>query len=357
VNGFLYGVATNKELCVPGGLIWNKTLADKYGIDINAVNSPEELGEVLAAFKDSEDYAAGVYPLLSTGGWSAFEPWVQGYMGDMEPIAMRIGEPNANGGEPELFWEAQETRDRVATMKEWYDAGYLHPDSYLTSFTNIDYLNAGNFLVSTDFVLKGGQVKANELMGQSGNAALQLAEVQTNASINVTTHAGGSMLGIPITSEDPARAMMYINEMHQNVELLNTMAWGVEGVHYNLKSPGVVEPVDMNGWSDSHGGMWTLGNQFKQYITAKENPNKYQQMQDLTAEAWAHESLGFRFDRTGFDDQYAAVYNIGQTYSRSLRCGVNTEAYDTMLAELVAAGVPDVLAAAKEQYAAWKAAQ
>ena len=238
VNGFLYAVPTNKELCVPGGLIWNKTYVDKYGIDINSIDTPEKLEPVLAKFKTDEP---DVYPLLSTGGWSAFDPFIQGFLNNMEPISVYIGK-EGESQDPKYYWEDESTKARCKTMEKWYKAGYLNPDSYLTTFNNIDVLNAGKFLVSTDFVLKGGQVKANELMAQSGNSELKLAEVQTSPSVIVTTHAGGSMLGIPITSKDPARAMMYINEMHQNTELLNLMAWGIKGVHYDLNDAGLCHP-------------------------------------------------------------------------------------------------------------------
>lgn len=354
VNGFLYAVPTNKELCVPGGLIWNQTYVEKYNIDITSIDTPEKLEPVLEQFKLDEPE---IYPLLSAGGWSAFEEFIQGFLNNMEPITMFIGE-SGQAQEPVYLWEEDATRQRCLTMEKWYKAGYVDPDNYLTTFNNIDVLNAGDFLVSTDFVLKGGQVKANELMAQSGNPDLKLSEVQTSASVNVTTHAGGSMLGIPITSGDPARAMMYINEMHQNEELLNLMAWGVKGVHYDLNDTGFVIPKANNGWSDSHGGMWTLGNQFKQLISANENPEKYNQMAALTAEAWNHESLGFRFIQTSVESEYAAIKNVTDTYSRSMRCGVDVTAnYDKMLQALKDAGVEKVMDEVKKQYTEWKAAQ
>jgi putative aldouronate transport system substrate-binding protein len=356
VNGNLYSVPVIKELCVPGGLIWNQDYVDKYNIDINSIMTPADLEPVLADFAKNEP---GVKPLLSTGGWSAFDPFIQGFLNNMEPISIKIGTKDTQGNlEPEYYWEDQSTVDRCYTMEKWYNAGYLEADSYLSTFNNMDFLNAGKFLVSTDFVLKGGQVKANELMAQSGNSALRLAEVQTSESVNVTTHAGGSMLGIPITSQDPARAMMYINEMYQNTELLNTMAWGIEGTHYDLNPEGYVIPKDKNGWSDSHGGMWTLGNQFKQLIAANEDPNKYKQMSDLTAQAWNHESLGFRFLQAPVENEYAAIKNVTDTYSRSMRTGVGvTENYDKMLQALKDAGVEKVMAEVKSQYSAWKASK
>ena len=51
------------------------------------------------------------------------------------------------------------------------------------------------------------------------------------------------------------------------------------------------------------------------------------------------------------------MFNIMDTYSRSLRCGVNTEDYDKMLAELESAGIQKLYEAVKKQYADWKASK
>jgi len=354
VDGFLYGVATNKELCVPGGLMWNLDEVEKYNIDLQEFADNQDWSMFEPYLEMYKKDNPGLYPLLSTGGWSWISPFIQGFLNNMEPIQIRIGEPGARDGVPELLWDSPENRERVEWHEKYYNLGYINPDSQLNTYSIIDELNAGRFLVH-DMVLKGGQVKAKELEGQSGNPDLRLVEIQTSASINVTTHAGGSMLGIPITSQDPPRAMMYINQMHQNIELLNIMAWGIEGVHYDFDSRGMVIPRPMNGWSDSHGGMWTLGNQFRQYLNANEDPMKYTQMLELTAVAWDHESLGFRFSQAGWENEYAAIYNINQSLQRGIITGANAGAYDDMSNQLKAAGVERVLEGVKTDYAAWKA--
>ncbi len=361
VNGFLYAFPTKKELCVPGGLMWNKDYVDKYNIDISTVQTMADMKPYLDQFIADPDNA-GVYPLLDTGGWSHESPFIQGFVNNVETVVMRMGNPGEEQ-EPELYWSAPETKAYCQTMEEYMNAGYLDPDSYLTSFNNMDFLNTGKFMVTTDYVLKGGQVKANELMGSSGNANLHLVEFQTtvnntsgNTNVCVTTHAGGSMLGIPVTSGNPVAAMQYINLMHMDPTLLNLMAWGVEGVHYNLDENGMVVPVENNGWSTAHGGMWTLGDQFKQLIAATEDPAKYDQMLELTANSWNHCSLGFRFDPTPVQNEITALNNVGDTYSRSMRTGVGVSAsYDTMLQELEAAGVQTLLDEITKQYDAWKA--
>jgi len=78
-------------------------------------------------------------------------------------------------------------------------------------------------------------------------------------------------------------------------------------------------------------------------------------MQDLTAQAWNHDTLGFRFIQTSVENEYAAIKNVSDTYSRSMRCGVGvTENYDKMIAALKDAGVEKVMAEVEKQYADWK---
>ena len=352
VGGYNYAVPTNKELCVPGGLLFNLDYVEKYNIDVSSFHDYEDFEPYLKMFKDDNP---GLYPLLATTGWDWISPYIQGFMNNMSPISIRIGQPGGRSGVPEFIWDSPELANHVEWMGKWYQQGYINPDSQLKTYSIIDELNAGQFLVTFDIVLKGGQVKAKELEGQSGNPDLRLVEFQTGESIIVTTHAGGSMLGIPITSKDPARAMMYIDQMHQNAELLNIMAWGVAGTHYDLDGRGMVIPRPLNGWSDSHGGMWTLGNQFKQLLNANEDPQKYVQMQELTAEAWDHESLGFRFSQEGYESEYAAIYSISDSLQKGIISGVNASMYPDIVAQYKAAGIDKVLDAAKEAYAAWKA--
>ncbi|MDR2514268.1 MAG: DUF3502 domain-containing protein [Christensenellaceae bacterium] len=355
VDGWNYTVPTQKELCVPGGLIWNADYVDKYGIDVATVDTYDEIAPYLAKFKEEKP---GNYPLLVTTGWSFISPFIQNFLDNMEPISMFIGEEGATNGEPALVWEQEQTHNHVAQMGKWFEMGYINPDAQLKSYSTNDEMYAGNFLVTFDQVLKGGQVKAKELMSSSGNPDLRLVEQQTSASIIVTSHLGGSMLAIPVSSKDPVRAMLYINEMHQNPELINLMAWGIEGTHYDLDDQGRAVQRKLNGWSDSHGGKWTIGNQFMQYVSNQEDLDKYEQMQALTDAAWNHESLGFRFKQNEYANEYSATYNVTDSMLRGVMSGVNAAGMQEMIDGYKAAGVYDVIyPAVKEKYAAWKAEQ
>ena len=67
-------------------------------------------------------------------------------------------------------------------------------------------LNAGQFFITT-MPLKGSNIKAPEMVNSSGNLDLKLLEIYGQFKVNVTHHAGGSMLAIPMLSEYPVQAM------------------------------------------------------------------------------------------------------------------------------------------------------
>ena len=87
-------------------------------------------------------------------------------------------------------------------------------------------------------------------MSAAGNK-FQLDEKEITPYVAVSVHAGGSMLAIPRTSENPERAMMFINMMHTNKELVNLLVWGIEGVHHEVvqEEPKLVKAVEGNTWT------------------------------------------------------------------------------------------------------------
>ena len=81
------------------------------------------------------------------------------------------------------------------------------------------------------------------------------------------------MLAIPRTSEDPARAMMFINLMHVDAKLANLFVWGIEGVHHKVvqEDPKRVAPIEGNTWTQAV-LPWTLGNVFNHWLGEHEDP-------------------------------------------------------------------------------------
>ncbi|MEZ4619178.1 MAG: hypothetical protein R2867_27210 [Caldilineaceae bacterium] len=93
-------------------------------------------------------------------------------------------------------------KDFTGLMREWYEKGWIDPDAGLTTFNTTEVGNTGKFFIQP-MPLKGSNIKAQELINASGNENLHMGEIYGQPKVNVTTHAGGSMLAIPALSEHP----------------------------------------------------------------------------------------------------------------------------------------------------------
>ncbi len=360
IDGVNYAVPTNKELTVPEGFLYNVTVAEAIGFtpeDAAAVKSYADMEPWLAKAKEA---FPEMYPYL-TDGRDGFSPWPQdlasGVSGRL--INMLIA-PDASGNFDETILSIYETdyaKQLFATMRDWYNKGYIHPDSGLSTWdTSVDF-NAGNFFIQP-MPLKGNNIKAQEMVNSSGNPDLKLGEIYGQPKVNITTHAGGSMLAIPMLSEYQVQAMKFINLMHSNSTLLNMMLFGVEGTHWEFEADGRVNLID-SAWYGAHPGAWTLGNTMLQAVTNNEDPDKNRMLIEYSNDAIDHPALGFRFRTEPIAAELTAVNAVHDGMAQALYTGyVDPEVeLPGFIEALKGAGLDTILAEVQAQYDAWKAAK
>ena len=359
-EGVNYAVPTNKELCVPMGFIYNEAAAAEVGLDPASITCLEDWEPYCAKFKELHPEQ---YPYLSDGSWGD-EPWVAGWVSNLNGnlIAQKY-DPDENGVFDETIysvWETEENKKHVETMYKWMQAGYVHPDSPLSTFdvaTSPEWA-AGQWLFQSA-PLKGENIKGNELVIASGNLDMKVNEIYGQGKVCITTHAGGSMLAIPVSSENVVKAMKYINLMHCDTELLDMMLFGVPETMWKFADDGRVEIIDTQ-WYSAHGGAWTLGDTALQHVSTNEDPEKNQKLQTYSADALMHPSLGFRYVcPPELESQWAAVNNVQDAMNRSLLTGAVDPAVELpkYIENLKAAGLDDIKADVQAQYDAWKAAK
>jgi len=366
VDGVNYGVPTNKELCVPEGVIVNLTAAAAIGWDVTqddpSITCLEDLEPWLAKYKEM---FPDKYPYLmdgSNGRWPD-EPWCPDWAGmENNNIAMKMAY-EADGTYDETIYsifDTDEQAEHIALMYKWGQAGYISPDAYLTSFDYNGTFGAGDFLVFAQ-PLKGNNIKGVEMYQANATAEFEFTEITMQPKYVVTTHSGGSMLGIGATCQEPEKAMQFINLMHTDATLVNMMLYGVEGVQWEKTEEGFANILD-NSWYGAHGGAWTIGNTALQLVTPAEDPNKNALLQSYASDAIPTPSLGFRFVKDNVADQIAAVTSVIKEYANPLMCGaVDPEdpvlGLEALRAALKDAGMEDILAEVQAQYDAWKAAK
>ena len=366
VEGQIYGIPTNKELCVPSGIIVNKTAAAEIGWDLTEYeNDPskkittEELEPYLAAYK--EKYPDKYPYLMEKDRWSD-EPWGHEWIGLEEDVLSMKYAKDGNGNYDETvysIYETQEQEDHIRLMYDWAKKGYISPDSATQEYNAV--FGTGDFLVFTQ-PLKGNNFKSIEMYGANKNPEVpefELTEIVMQDKYKVTCQAGGSMFAIPASSKKKEAAMQYLNLMHSDPVLVNLMLFGAEGVNYTKANDVQVELVDGANWYGMHGGAWTVGNTKLQYVLTTEDPEKNAKLQEYALDAPMTASYGFRFDKTKAEKLVDAVEDVVKQYARPLMVGavdpddpeLGLEAFRKALKE---AGVDDLKDEVERQYKEWK---
>jgi putative aldouronate transport system substrate-binding protein len=360
IDGVNYAVPTNKELTVPEGFIYNVTFAEEIGFtpeDAAAIKSLRDLEPWLEKAKEARP---DEYPYLTDGG-GGFQPWVPGFASGVPSnlISMEFA-PDGAGNFNEAVTSIMETpwaQEHTTIMREWYLKGWIHPDAGLTTFNTTEIRNAGRFFIEPQ-PLKGHNIKAQELINASGNPDLVLNEIYAQPKVNITTHAGGSMLAIPIISQHPVEAMKFINLMHSDSKLLNMMLFGAEGTHWEFAEDGRVKILN-SAWYGAHGGAWTLGNTMLQAVSTNEDPDKNRMLIEYSNDSVDHPSLGFRFRTEPVAAELTAIGAVADGLHRALMTGYVDPAVElpNYIEALKAAGLDTVKAEVEQQYEEWKATQ
>ena len=356
IDGINYGIPTDKELAVNGGFLWNKNLADKYGLVPDPTwKSYGDWEPFLEIIRENEP---DVMPILTDGALYHID--FIGY------LPCETGWDARDPKDTKLWfrYELPYITDEYRAVRDLYQKGYIPPDSAISDNDWMNqHLSMGDFFLTTQ-PLKPGKGKSTELMSAAINQDVVYDEFETTPLLVNTTHCGGSMLAIANTSKDPARAMMFINEMHTNPELSNLLSWGVEGVTYEVvgheaaRDFPIVRPIEGNQWTGAV-LVWTLGNIYNCYLADYEPLDKYDLLGATKVGIPGHVANGFRFDPEQWLDTITAVNSGMGEYARVVQVGaVDT---DEGLSELIriaeSAGYRDLFNAMESDFQAWLAEQ
>jgi len=362
----IYGIPTNKELCVPTGLIVNKTAALEIGWDPekDPVKTTEELEPWLAKYREKyplKDYPNKYPYLMEKGRWSD-EPWGHEWIGiEEDALSMKYARQEDGTFDETVYsiYETPEQEAHIRLMYDWAQKGYIAPDAATYNYNAI--FGSGDFLVFTQ-PLKGNNIKSAEMYTANHPAdapAFECVEIIMQDKYKVTTQAGGSMFAIPFSSKYKDQAMQYLNLMHSDETLVNLMLFGKEGVNYTRVNDRQVEPIADANWYGLHGGAWTVGNTKLQYVLTTEDPEKNALLQEYANDAPKTASYGFRFDKTKAQDKVDAVARVAAEFARPLMVGAvdpddpekGLEAFRKALKE---AGIDELKAEVERQYEEWK---
>ena len=152
--------------------------------------------------------------------------------------------------------------------------------------------------------------------------------------------ATATMLGVPLQSKNPEKAVEFINLLHTDKDLYNLVVFGVEGVNYKKISDERVEKIENSGYDMKAQG-WKFGNQFNQYLTPELPDGIWEKTKEINDNAERSEILGFFLDDSMITTEISQCTKVRQEYSKRISAGVEdpAEYYDEYLDKLKKAGI------------------
>ena len=342
IDGKLYAVPVNKEIGQQPVFRFNKKYVDKYKIDYKKMTTYESLEPAL------KKVCAGEKDLITGFRPSSGEELNCDFLVDKVPIVMDFGTKDYKF---KNYFTMPQTVKFFNTMRKYYQAGYIRKDA-IASLKNdgADETKSGKWLVDTASTQPYADDLWSESYGYPVESTIMRNPVTTNTSVS------GSMIAISATSENPERAMMFLNLLNSDSYLRNLINYGIEGTHYIKKDATHIE-ITQAGKNNYSVPAFSLGNVFLTYLPVGTPTDKWKKFEAFNKSSKNAPTLGFEFDQEPVKNELAALRNVWDEFFGPLKSGaVDPKEYlPKANAKLKSAGIDKVIAEAQRQFNAWKA--
>lgn len=358
----VYAVPGYKDIATQNCWDINVDLLEKYGYTLDDIKNTDYygFGDILKTVKEGE--GDNFYPLMVEG--MVLERMVTnsiivaGDSGSTNLLSYYINptdtaELGAYGNVMLNKFATDEYKKFVEKTREYYLAGYIDPALSVAETANDTRVNkqlTGQYLIGTQSYALGYELQAS----QERNIHVEMVPV-TPPYVD-TTSSQGAMVAISTASENPDRAMMFLNLLNTDPYLMTLLNYGVEGVHYTL-ADGLVtftdKRSDFQPWTNGMGNVTLLP------PTAGQGAGFWDSFKAYYGEAHKIPIIGFTLDSSSVQVEMSALANVAAEYALALDTGAvdPAEKLPEFLQKLDAAGMQKYLDEANTQLAAFLAAK
>lgn len=348
INGFLYGLPAQKESNMLSGVVMRKDMVEKYGIDVESIKELSDLTPIFEKIHAGEPNMTCITGVNFVSNSQFYDQLSDGFgCLDMH------GDPTKVVN----YYETDTYMNICKIARSWYEAGYVLPDAATTTETSQNLMKAGNLFCYLS------PIKPGFLIQEEANTNTELVTAYIgDTNWMATNNVHYFDWGIAQNSQDPAKAMEFLEFAYTNADFMNLLTWGIEGEHY-VKVEGsdnvITFPEGVDGSnSPYHLNIgWELPNQFIGYVWEGNDADIWDQYKAFNDEAQKLPAFGFLYDGSAVQTQLTALSNVVNEYKKAIETGsVDPEAYIPKFNEaLYEAGLQDVIDVKQEQYDAWRA--
>lgn len=343
IDGKIYAVPNYQTVTMKEGFVIQKSLVEKYNLDVTTIRKPEDIEPFLQTIKENEP---DMIPFVVNRAGKA-----EGvlFSRNLESISTLV---TINWDDPDRifnFTESEEYKQNLAMFRKWYVNGWVNKDAG-TLKSDMDLTKLGNVAVTYGVVLRpGGEADYKIEFGGKDVVYAPITEPYVGTNTIITT-----MNAISRTSKNPERAMMFIRLLNTDKELYNLISYGIKGKHYEENADGTIRIITDSGYVPN--ADWVFGNTFNGLIVEGKSAEILQKTKEENENATPSPIMGFKFMPDAVAAEIANINAVRAEYGPAVNTGVMD--YEEKLAEYQAklknAGIEKVIAEAQKQLDAWK---
>jgi putative aldouronate transport system substrate-binding protein len=355
VNGEVYGIPSLRDMAASYGYCFRKDILDKYGFKIENIKTLEDVTRVYETVSKGEPGMYMTFSQLNTNSVVADSMLDWDSMGNNYGVLMNRGQ-NTPLKVVNLF-ETPEYEQKVRLVRDWYQKGYVVPDASTNDQTAVNLVGAGR-LFSFGSKLKPGFDQQSTL----GAGGVEMVTTTIFPAFSTTTQVGTLSWALPITCQNPEKTIEFLNLLYTDAELVNLLAWGIEGRHYvKINDQVITYPPGVSAANSGYNlnTTWSIGNSLLAYVWEGNAPDINAQMEQFNRSAIFSKALGFQFDASPVKNAVTAVTNVAGEYRLGLEDGmVDPDIFLPRFRKaLKDAGIDQVIAEKQRQLDAWLAGE
>ena len=246
-----------------------------------------------------------------------------------------------------LSFDMPEYRKMYERVRSWYEKGYIYKDVATTQ-------DAGSQLVRSGAVfsyITGGEYGIEASHSENCGMPVTCVLVQEFPITTSQNHQFG--WGVPTISKYPEAAVAFLNMMYTDTRIANLLAWGIEGVDYQVKD-GIAYYIEGNETPQYHTNDFFYGNQFNVLPWDGTNADFRENSLEAMENAEVSQFMGFVCDTSSVTEEIAAVTNCLNEYQKIVDTGVvSEEQYEEFINKLHSVGADKILECYQQQLQTW----
>lgn len=364
-NGVIYGMCGNRPIKSDLYIIMRTDVLEDLGLLEKAENMTvfKEYEEILEAVKNSEkwNYLAGIVPMDTMGTViSLTGNYVTGDNFEDTSVYDSLGystiligsDPVSGEGNVYNNYASEQFHEMFLRVRDWNEKGYIYKDA--TAQTELaESMIKQNVAFSAFIQTEGGQ-KACEA-AKAMACGMPMTCVKVKEMPVLTSNATKFDWVVPVNTIDAEAAVRFLNFMYTSPELNNLLAWGIEGVHYEVKD-GVA--CFMEGEDTSSAGYHSMeyffGNQYLVTPWEGNAPDIRESQKADMENAEVSKYLGFVADLSEVESAVTAVQNVTMECLPAIASGfASEEDYENFLTKLESAGAQKIIDTYQAQLSQW----